>query len=363
VQALVLAGGEGTRLRPLTTTVPKPVLPLANRPFVSYMIDWLARHGFDEVVISCGFLSEAVRAVLGAGGGEIRIRYIEEPEPLGTAGAVKFAEPVLEERFAVLNGDILADFDLGALCESHERRNAHATIALIEIEDPSAYGLVLRDSDGRVTEFLEKPDAAIPGQRPLINAGAYVLERKVLEALPEGRPVSFEREVFPALVGDGLFGCEVAGYWLDIGTPERYLQATRDILMGTIDTVLAGTGGGFPIGHGTSVDTRAHLHDPVLVGVGCEIAAGAEVGPMVVLGDGCEIGAGAHVADAVLHERARVEDDAVVRGSIVGAGASIGAGSRIEESTVVGAGAQIPRGARLAGARVDPPRAGRAAQS
>src|SRR3954452_4322352 len=204
VQALILAGGEGTRLRPLTNTVPKPVLPLANRPFASYMLDWLAEHGFDDVVMSCGFLAEEVRSVLGevARADHLRLRFVEEPEPLGTAGAVKFCEDVLDERFAVLNGDILTDLDIGVLWQTHVEREAEASLALVGMDDPSAYGLVELGEDGAVKEFREKPP---PGSvdRGLINAGAYVLERTVLAGLDTGRPVSFEREVFPALVDGG----------------------------------------------------------------------------------------------------------------------------------------------------------------
>jgi mannose-1-phosphate guanylyltransferase len=357
LQALILAGGEGTRLRPLTTTIPKPVLPLANRPFISYMLDWLAAHGFREVVMSCGFLADGVRAVLGDGAGHgLKIRYVEEPEPLGTAGAVKFAEDLLEERFAVLNGDILTDFDLSALHALHGRRGARATIALIEVEDPSAYGLVLRDSEDRVTEFLEKPEAPLPDVPSLINAGAYVLEHEVLASVPEGRPVSFEREVFPALVGDGLFGCAVSGYWIDIGTPERYLQSTRDILEGTIKTA----GGAIPstrpsIGEDSTLASDVELRQPVLVGVECEIGEKAEVGPVAVLGDRCLIGPRSRLENAVLLEGASVGGDAVVRDSIVGSGAQVGAGSSVEGGTIVGAGARVEDGAAVSGGRVEPP--------
>jgi mannose-1-phosphate guanylyltransferase len=355
MQALVLAGGEGTRLRPLTTTIPKPVLPIANKPFLSYMIDWLAVHGFDELVLSCGFLADGVRAVIGEGeGGPVRIRYVTEPEPLGTAGAVKYPEDVLDERFAVLNGDVLTDLDLSRLWALHEEREARATITLIEVEDPSAYGLVLTDDDGRVTDFLEKPEGPVPGGGAFINAGAYVLEREVLDRVPAGRAVSFEREVFPSLIGDGLYACRLQGYWLDIGTPERYLQATRDILAGAIKTARIER----PIGEGSAIDDDAKLRSPLLVGAHCEIAQGAQVGPESVLGDGCTVGARARVEDAVLHCEAKIEEGAVVRDSIVGPGASIGAGSRIEDHTIVGSGADVPPGSSLAGARVGGPSQG-----
>ena len=327
MQALILVGGEGTRLRPLTNTTPKPVLPLANRPFITYMIEWLAAHGFNEVVLSCMFMSAGIRGVLGEREWKgTRLHYVEEPEPRGTAGAVKFAEAVLAERFAVLNGDILTDFDISALWRTHEETGARGTIALIEVEDPSAYGLVLTDDDGRVTDFIEKPDRAPPGGA-FINAGAYVLEREVLDPLPRDRAVSFEREVFPSLVGNGLFGFRAEGYWLDIGTPERYLEATRHLL-------------------------QRSLGDDVLLGDGCVIAPGARVGPLAVLGDRCRVEE-AVVERAVLFESVQVERDAVVRDSIVGNGARIGAGSRVEDETIVGDGAVVEDGAVLSGARVE----------
>jgi mannose-1-phosphate guanylyltransferase len=327
VQALILVGGEGTRLRPLTTTVPKPILPLANRPFITYMIEWLAAYGVDEVVLSCMFLSGDIRRVLGEREWKgTRLHYVEEPEPRGTAGAVKYAEAVLGERFAVLNGDILTDFDLSALWRAHEETGARGTIALIEVEDPSAYGLVLTDSDGHVTDFVEKPQHAPPGGA-FINAGAYVLEREVLAPLADDRPVSFEREVFPSLVGNGLFGFRAEGYWLDIGTPERYLEATRYLL-------------------------ERSLNDDVLLGEGCEIAPGARIGPLSVLGDRCRVEEEAVVERAVLFDNAHVQRDAVVRDSIVGNGARIGAGSRVEQATIVGDGAVVEDGAVLSGAQV-----------
>lgn len=357
MQALILAGGEGTRLRPLTATVPKPVVSLANRPFISYMLDWLADHGFDDIVMSCGFLADGVRAVLGEGEGTgVRIRYVTEPEPLGTAGAVKFAEGVLDDRFAVLNGDVLTDFDLSALRDFHAVRGARATIALMGVDDPSAYGLVTAAPDGSVEEFLEKPEPGVVG-RGLINAGAYMVERGVLDGIAAGRPVSFEREVFPALVGAGLYACEVTGYWLDIGTPERYLQGTRDILSGAVRTHVSDEMGtdGIGLGEGAAVDSAAVVSGPALVGAGSRVAAGARVGPDAVLGAQSRVGADAVVEDAVLHAGAELGQGAVVRESIVGPGARVGAGAQLGECTIVGEGAEVPPGAVLRNARVEGP--------
>jgi mannose-1-phosphate guanylyltransferase len=357
VQALILAGGEGTRLRPLTSTVPKPVLPLANRPFISYMLDWLVLHGIDDVVMSCGFLGDRVRAVLGDGDGRVGIRYVEEDEPLGTAGAVKHAEAMLDERFAVLNGDILADFDLTALQRFHAEHGATGTISLIPVDDPSAYGLVRTDAAGHIEGFLEKPSPEEIDTN-LINAGAYVLEREVLERIEPGRATSFEREVFPSLVGEGLYGFAVTGYWLDIGTPERYLEATYDILEARVETVVGErlAESGVAVGDGSRISAAATLTAPALLGAGCEVADGAAVGGRAVLGAGCKLAADSRVENAVLHDGVTIGPGAVVRDSIVGAGAEIGASSRVEACAVIGPGAVVePRSTIVDGARVEAP--------
>jgi len=209
----------------------------------------------------------------------------------------------------------------------HESRGARVTLTLAPVEDPSSYGVILTDDDGEVQAFIEKPQGEAPSN--LINAGIYVLEREVVAAIPEGRAVSFEREVFPSLVGAGLYGIERGGYWLDIGTLDRYLQATRDILGGTVGTVVRP---GFEAG--TQVDSEALVFDPVLVGESCRIEAQAELGPDVTVGDRCAIAGGAVVRDSALHEGATVAEGATVVGSIVGSGVAIAAGQRLE-STIV----------------------------
>ena len=234
MQAVILVGGEGTRLRPLTSTVPKPVVPLVGRPFITYMLEWLRGHGIDDVLMSCGFMATSVRNVLGDGSAlGIKLRFVEEPEPRGTAGALKFAESLLDERFLMLNGDVLTDMDLTAQIEQHDRTGARATLALVPVDDPTAYGLVRIGKDNAVSAFVEKPS---PDQitTNLISAGAYVLERDVLDLVPPDRNVSIEREVWPRLVGAGIYGFPSDDYWLDIGTPERYLQGTFDILAGNV---------------------------------------------------------------------------------------------------------------------------------
>lgn len=338
MQAVVLVGGEGTRLRPLTLTQPKPALPLVDRPFIRYMVDWLGHHGIDEVVMACGFKAEDLRVALGddVPGGP-RIHYVQEDEPLGTAGPVRLVAErgLLGERFMVLNGDVLTDLDLTALQRQHSETGATATLALYPVEDPTHYGLVRRTESGEVLGFLEKPDPA-EIDTDEVNAGAYVLERSVLDLIPGGRSVSIEREVFPRLVGEGLFGRRLDGYWMDIGTPERYLQASWDILEGAVETELAGDGGPY-IDEGAAVADGAEIAARAVVRAGAEVATGAEVSGSVLL-DRCRIGAGAEV-----------------QGAILASDVEVGERARIEAGSVIGAGATIePRAAVAAGARVAP---------
>jgi mannose-1-phosphate guanylyltransferase len=326
MQAIVLVGGEGTRLRPLTETVPKPALTLVDRPFLAYMIEWLAGHGVDEVVLACGFLPDVLREAL-AGEEEragVSISYVVEPERRGTAGAIRFAADELgdrlEDRFLALNGDVLTDLDLSALLLAHANSGARATIALHPVEDSSAYGLVSTDSSGKVLDFTEKTGEAVPGE---VNAGMYVLERSVLDLIPPGEEVSIERDVFPRLVGEGLHGLRLDGYWMDIGTPERYLEATWDILEQRVDTRVQPTAPG------------------MLVGPGAQVADGATVGPRVVLGSGSRIEAGAEVRDSVLLDGCVVGESARVSGSILSAGVELAAGATLEDS-VVGQDERVP---------------------
>lgn len=355
MQALILAGGEGTRLRPLTATVPKPVVPLVDRPFIAFMLDWLRGHGVDDVVISCGFLASGVRNVLGDGSRwGVRLRYVEEPRPLGTGGAIKFAEPLLDERVLVLNGDVLTDIDLTAQLAQHERSGARITLSLIGVDDPSAYGLVRCDEDGGVREFVEKPS---PDQidTNLVNAGAYVLEREVLAGVPEGRAVSLEREVFPTLLRSGLYGYEASGYWLDIGTPDRYLQATHDILDGAVRTSVPDAYNQANIALAADAEVLGRVVGPAFVGAGVRVAAGALVSGRTVLGRGVEIGPGAHVDGAVVLDGAVIGPKTTVSHAIVGPGAQLGANCRVGKGVVLGEGVVLGAENHLtAGARLFP---------
>jgi len=339
MQALVLVGGEGTRLRPLTLTQPKPALQLVDRPFIRFMVDWLARHGVTDVIMACGFRPGALQSALGerteAG---VEIRYLEEDQPLGTAGPIRLAADagLLEERFMVLNGDVLADLDLSALGSFHADREAVATLALYPVEDPTSYGLVRRDEGGAVLGFLEKPDPA-EVDTDEINAGAYVLDRAIVDLIPAGRAVSIEREVFPRLVGQGLFGLRLEGYWMDIGTPERYLQASWDILERRVETDAEVNGSG------------------VLVAPDASIDPSAAVGPRAVVAGAGRVGPDAVIEGSVLLQGCRVGPGAQIRGSILASGVDVGEGSRIDAGAVVGEGAHIAAGAHVAaGARIEP---------
>jgi mannose-1-phosphate guanylyltransferase len=346
MQALILAGGEGTRLRPLTSTVPKPVVPLVDRPFMAFMLEWLQRHGVDDVIMSCGFLASGVRNVLGDGEAYgIRLRYVEEPTPMGTGGALKYAESLLDERFLMLNGDVLTDIDITAQIAQHEATGARATLALTPVEDPSNYGLVRLHDDGQVKEFVEKPS---PDQidTNTISAGCYVLEHSVLDLLEADRPASIERDVFPRLVGKGLYGHVAHGYWLDIGTPERYLEGTFDILEGTVESnVRAVTA--------DDVENAGRVIAPALIERGCRIGEGARVGGRVVLESGVTIGAHTVVERSVLLQGAEVGEHCVLRGCIVGGGARIGDHCHVEglavlgEGVTLGAGNVVTHGARI----------------
>jgi mannose-1-phosphate guanylyltransferase len=358
VQALILAGGEGTRLRPLTSTIPKPVVPLVGRPLIGYMLEWLRGHGVDEAILSCGFMADGVRRVLGDGSSlGLRLHYVEEPRPLGTGGALKLAEHLLRDRFCMLNGDILTDLDLTAQLAEHERVGARVTLGLIGVEDPSAYGLVRRDEQGAVTEFVEKPSPEEIDSN-LINAGMYIIEREVLDSLPPaGTKLSIEREVFPELVEDGLYGHESAGYWLDIGTPERYLQATFDILDGGVMTEigerLARSGGTLQEGDGGAIE--GSIHGPALIGPDCQVARGATIGGRTVLGGGVQIESGAHIDGSVLLERCRVGAGSRVSAAILGPGVTVGDHCRIDHGVVLGEDVQVGAGNVLtAGMRIFP---------
>ncbi len=331
MKAVVLVGGEGTRLRPLTETIPKPLVPFMNRPFLDHVLDHLAEHGVDEVVCSSPYLEAVFHTFLGTRTGRPpSVRWITETEPLGTAGAIAGALAHLDETFLALNGDVLTDMDLAALVEAHRARGAVATIALHLVEDARPFGLVETEADGRVVAFREKPSEPVPAA---INAGVYVLEPEALSNVPAGRMVSIERETYPDLIarGEPVYAAAVSGYWLDLGTPEAYLRAHVDALDGRIAEY---RGAGRPT-----------------LAPGARLEPGASVGPHVVLGPEAAVGAGAEVDRSVLFDGATIGPDARVFSSILGPGSAVGAGAELGDA-VLGERARVAEGARLFGARV-----------
>ncbi len=331
MKAVVLVGGEGTRMRPLTETIPKPLVPFMNRPFLDHVLDHLAAHGVDEVICSSPFLQEEFRSFLATRRGPPSVTWITEEEPLGTCGAIVGALDQLDRTFLVLNGDVLTDLDLGALVEFHRHRGALATIALTPVDDARPFGLVDTGSEGRVVAFREKPADLIPGT---INAGTYVLEPAALARVPRGVMVSIERETFPDLIarGEPVYGSTSEAYWRDLGTPAAYLAAHQDALAGRI---------------GGRTYPRPFLGDDAA------IAPGAEVTELVVVGAGARVGAGAHVDRSVLHARVSVGERAVVEGTVVGPGGEIGPGATVR-AAVLAEGARVAADAVVEGRGVRP---------
>jgi NDP-sugar pyrophosphorylase family protein len=339
MKAVVLVGGFGTRLRPLTETVKKELLPLVDRPILDHTLDRLVRHGVHEVVMSSPYLEEAFDPFIEARHGEPSIAWVTEREPLGTGGAIVNTLAVVgDEPFFALNGDICTDLDLTAMRAFHEERAAAITIALHHADDARAFGLVETDADGRVRAFREKPEEAIPGD---VNAGTYLIDPAVLAPWTADREISIEREIFPAVIAAGhpVFGYVADAYWMDLGTPEKYLQAHFDLLAGRL----------------RDIDYPAPW-----------IAANADVDPHATIGERTSVGSEARIAadaaveDSVVHPGASIATGAVVRGSIVGPGARVGRNASVT-GCVLGAGSTVPDGVAIDDSKV--PTDGEAAAS
>jgi NDP-sugar pyrophosphorylase family protein len=343
MRAVILAGGEGTRLRPLTLTTPKPVVPVVDRPFLRHQLDLLAGAGVREVIFSVAYRPERLEAVFGDGSAlGVHIRYAVEETPLGTGGAVRHALPLLDDRTIVLNGDILTDVDLADVVARHDADGASATILLTPVPNPAAYGLVETDAGGRVHRFLEKPR---PEQitTNTINAGIYVLETRVVDLMPPGVNHSIERGFFPALLarGDRVLGPVHRGYWIDIGTPEKYLQVHRDILNRRFPVSLDGAPRAEGFVHPTArVAEDALLDGHFYVGPGCEVDRGARLGPDAVLVADVRVRSGACVRDSVLWRGVEAGPDCEVQGSLIGPGIRLGRAS-VVRNAVLGEGSAV----------------------
>jgi mannose-1-phosphate guanylyltransferase len=332
VKAVVLVGGEGTRLRPLTETVPKPLLPVMDRAFLDHVLDHLARHGVDEVVLSSPYLESTFAPFIAARDGTApTVRWITEAEPLGTGGAVVNALDHLaaEEEVFALNGDILTDLDLTAMLAFHRERGASVTISLTHVEDARPFGLVPTDAEGRVFEFLEKPTEPVPGD---VNAGTYVLDPAVLHGFARRENLSIERQIFPAVIADGrpVYGFGSRGYWMDLGTPEKYLQGHFDIFEGKVEGLAYPSPWVHPAAR---ISLRAHLGRWVAVGAGARVDDDAQIEDSVLLA-GAHVGAGARIVTTVVGPNAQVGAGATLAGCVLGEGAAVPAGAVLEGEKV-----------------------------
>ncbi len=357
-----MAGGEGTRLRPLTCDCPKPMIRLMNRPVMRYALALLKRHGITRVAATLGYQSDAIRDCFGAGDADgVSLRYFVERAPLGTAGGVRQARSFLDETFIVLSGDGVTDLDIDDALRFHRRSGALATLVLKRTDNPLDYGVVLTDPDGRVRSFHEKPDWS-DVVSDTVNTGIYILEPEALDHIPEGRPCDFGHDLFPELVRRGLpvYGYVTQGYWCDIGDVRAYLQAHADAMEGRIrlEGLLPGPCRVVQL-PGASVDRSAVLEGPCLIGANARILAGAYVGPYSVIGEDCVVGENASVKRSVLWPGARLLGGAQARGCVLAAGAVLGEGAQAYEESVLGTGAALgERGVLLPGVKLWPGKRG-----
>ncbi len=331
MKAVVLIGGEGTRLRPLTFNTPKAIMPILNRPFLEHLLGYLKEHGVADAILAMGYLPNPIQSCLGDGTQlGVRLTYLVEESPLGTAGAVKNAESYLDGPFFVFNGDIITGIDLTAMMKRHKEVKPKVSIALTPVDNPTIYGVVETDTQGMVQRFVEKPtwDKVTTN---MINAGIYILEPEVLAHIPASIPSMFENYLFPRLleIGEPILGYPSDAYWIDIGTPEKYLKANHDLL-------LQQAGRGIQAKGKSQFHPTAQIEGPVLIAEGCIIAEDAKLKGPVVLGPHCEIGKGAVVQGAVLWHHSRVGEKAILKNCVVCSHSYVGQGSHVPDNCLLG---------------------------
>jgi NDP-sugar pyrophosphorylase family protein len=338
MKALLLVGGQGTRLRPLTIHAPKSIVPIFDRPFLHYQLDLIKQvPDIDEVILSLNYQPRRIEDVFGDGReAGIKLRYVVEPTPLGTGGAVRYAAQGVRDTIVVFNGDVLTEVDLQGLIELHRARHARATVVLTPVDNPSAYGLVETDSGGNVRRFLEKPK---PDEITCntINAGIYVLEPETFDRIPKDVAWSIERSFFPSFIerNETFVASIYRGYWIDIGTPEKYLRVHRDIMDGSYSAPpFNGRSHVAWVAASARVDERAAVQDPVFIDEGCVVGAGARVAPYTVLGKNCNIGEGAEVSSAVVWSDTHIGREAHIADSILGRSCVIGRNARVERAVL-----------------------------
>jgi mannose-1-phosphate guanylyltransferase len=352
MKAVILVGGEGTRLRPLTCNITKAMVPILNKPFLEHLFGYLKGHGITDIILAMSYLPQGIKGYFGDGTKlGVSLSYLVEEEPMGTAGAAKNAESHLDESFLMLNGDIFTDLDITAMIDFHRRKKAAATIAVTPVDDPTAYGLIETDADGRISRFREKP-AREEVTTNTINAGVYVLEPDILARIPPGKNVSIERETFQRLLEERepVYAYSSTAYWLDMGTPEKYLHLNHDLLLSRalapIDIRESGQ---------SWIDPSATIEAPVLIGEGCAIGPGATVKGPAVLGPGCKLEEGAIIEGAVLWNNVSVGRRAIARNCIAASHSQIHEESEVPDNCVLGDRAVVGRGSRLPqGTRIRP---------
>lgn len=365
-KAIVMAGGQGSRLWPLTATRPKPLVPVANRPVMAYLLEWLRRHDVTEVLVTLSYRADDIRRAFGDGRAlGLTIAYHVEAQPLGTAGAVKAAEPWIDgEPFLVVSGDGLTDLDLETLCRQHRQSGAILSLGLTRVEDPSAYGVVDLNDQGRVIRFQEKPERGKTFSR-LVNSGIYCMEPRVLRHVPEGRPSDWSRDVFPRLLerGIAIFGRELKGYWCDVGTVTAYQRAQRDLLLRAArGQVLLPAARQLTEGvwaePGVQLAPGAMIEGPVLLGACARIECEAQVRAGSIIGAQTVVRSGARVEGAVIGARCEVGAGAVVRNAVIDDETFLGTGCRVTDGAMIGRGCRLIPGERVCeGKRIAPERA------
>jgi mannose-1-phosphate guanylyltransferase/phosphomannomutase len=359
MKAVIMAGGEGSRLRPLTSNMPKPLIPVANRPMMEHIVALLRRHGFDDIVVTLAFMPAAIRNYFGDGSEfGVRMTYATEEHPLGTAGSVRNAKELLDEPFLVISGDVLTDIDLAKVVAFHQERGALATIGLVRVEDPLEFGIVITKEDGAIERFLEKPTW---GQvfSDTINTGIFVLEPEIFDHIAPDRPVDFSGEVFPALLeaGKPLYGAVAEGYWEDVGTLDAYLRAHKDVLDRRVEIEVPGFSlkDGVWLGEEAEIHPDAVVEGPALIGDGCRVEAGARLGEYTVLGDNVRVRTGADLQRTIAHDNCYLGPGVRLRGTVIGRACDLRGNVRAEEGVVLGDECFIGENALLAsGVKVYP---------
>ncbi len=335
MKAVILVGGEGTRLRPLTYSTVKAMVPVLNKPFIEYVIRHLCYHGMTEIILALGYKPDCITRYF-SNAGQLGAKLIcsVESKPMGTAGAVKVAEQYIDDTFFVLNGDVFTDLDLTAMLHFHKAKGAKVTIALTPVDDPTRFGIVETNSQHKVIRFVEKPSREQVTSN-MINAGVYILEPEVLKLIPQDTPFMFEHDVFPALLakGEAVFGYITDSYWIDMGTPEKYLQLNSDLLCGK-STQVTFSRGDILIDNRSFVSPQAKLTAPILIDRECAIGTGVQLKGPVIIGAGCQIHNGARIENSVLWQNVKVGEQAVLKDSIVASDSCIEDNMCIECATI-----------------------------